>query len=99
MIDKCEDREAGNPFPKLLTNLKASAEEAQKGWNNNPQDDSQNMKILSEWSSMAIKMIFAIVPTTVERAKVFAEVALEAFEAQNLDQNEPQEPNQVEENK
>jgi hypothetical protein len=57
------------------------------------------MKILSEWSSMAIKMIFAIVPTTVERAKVFAEVALEAFEAQNLDQNEPQEPNQVEENK
>jgi hypothetical protein len=37
---------------------------------------------------MAIKMIFAFVPTAVERAKVFAEITLEAFEAQNLN-NEP----------
>jgi hypothetical protein len=28
MIDTCEDKEAGNPFPKLLINLNASAEEA-----------------------------------------------------------------------
>jgi hypothetical protein len=37
MIDTSEDSAAaGNPFPKLLINLNESAEDFQKGWNNNP---------------------------------------------------------------
>ena len=66
-----------NPFQKPLQNLTESGQEAQKHWNDNPQD--QSPKLYNEWAVTAMHFVLQQVEDPVDRMKVLRDVLAQTF--------------------